>query len=131
VGRWLGLAVRITNEQSAAREALTIIKELAEHFASLPDIGARIRDNLKTCQGLVSAAREHDAISKLEAAIAEADGQRETLSRCLDGNEPTGSVPQIVANLRDALVQALQIAPGERPWLVGAPSRFACTTSSN
>jgi hypothetical protein len=131
VRRWRELAVDIANEQGAAREALTIIKELVEHFAALPDLGDRLRQDFDVCQGLVVAAREHDAISKLEAAIAEADGQRETLSQYLDGNEPTGSVPQVVANLRDALVQALQTAPGERPWLVWRAFAYACTTSSN
>jgi hypothetical protein len=118
VRRWRDLAVDIANEQGAAREALIVIKELVAHFASLPDLGNQLRRDLGVCQGLVVAAREHDAISKLEAAIAQADKERETLGRSLNGDEPTWSAPPVVTKLRDALVETLQAAPGERPWLI-------------
>jgi hypothetical protein len=111
VSRWRELAIDIANEQGAAREALIVIEKLVEDFHVLPDLGARLREDLETCRSLVLASREREAIGELEAAIAEADTQRDKLSHSLDGNEPYSTAPTLVTRLRDALIQAVRTAP--------------------
>ncbi len=82
----------------------------------LPDLGARLREDLETCQELVLVRQQREVIGELAAAIAEADAQRETLSRVLNGSEPVSTA--IVVRLRNALLGAVRNASGEQPWLM-------------
>ncbi len=118
VGRWRELAVDIVNDQEAIRESLIIVRALVDAFASLPDFGDLLRDDLKTCQELVKEAEESERLGPLQAAIAEAAAQRETLRSSLTDGGPTSSALPVVVRLRAALLEAAQAIPGERPWLL-------------
>lgn len=117
-GRWRNLAIDLANKHDAVQEALSVITALASEFGSLPTLGGRIRDDLKTCDGLVAAARARDApeVKALEAAIAQADKAHGTLRRALKGGAPSQSSPPAVMQLIAAFHKAANAAAGERPW---------------